>query len=70
MTKEEFESKVKDLKAKHDAFLAALDEVLEARRYGIDDKIYLDEIEDMGNSNKLGVAADKLCQLRLWNPNR
>ena len=70
MTKEEFESKVKDLKAKHDAFLAALDEVLEARRYGIDDKIYLDEIEDMGNSNKLGVAADKLYQLRLWNPNR
>ena len=70
MTKEEFEIKVKDLKAKHDAFLAALDEVLEARRYGIDDKIYLDEIEDMGNSNKLGVAADKLCQLRLWNPNR
>lgn len=66
-TTDDYVDAVKDLKAKHDAFLTALDEVLEARKYIIDDKIYLDEIEDMGYSNKLGVAADKLCQLRLWN---
>ena len=70
MTKEEFESKVKDLKAKHDAFLAALDEVLGARTYEMHESVFFQEIEDMGNSNKLGVAADKLCQLRLWNPNK
>lgn len=66
-TTDDYVDAVKDLKAKHDAFLTALDEVLEAREYIIGDKIYLDEIEDMGYSNKLGVAADKLCQLRLWN---
>lgn len=66
-TTDDYVDAVKDLKAKHDAFLTALDEVLEAREYIIGDNIYLDEIEDMGYSNKLGVAADKLCQLRLWN---
>ena len=66
-TTDDYVDAVKDLKAKHDAFLTALDEVLEAREYIIGDKIYLDEIEDMGYSNKIGVAADKLCQLRLWN---
>ncbi|GAA6310894.1 hypothetical protein [Intestinibacter bartlettii] len=70
MTKEEFGSKVKDLKAKHDAFLAALDDVLEARRYEIHDSVFFQEIEDMGRKDELRVARDNICQLRHWNPNK
>lgn len=72
-TVEDYQDKIKELKVKHDAFLDAVDEVLEARKYIIDDKVFVQEIEDMGNLRNVTRrkrAHDNLRQLRLWNPNR
>ena len=69
-TTDDYVDAVKDLKAKHDAFLTALDEVLEARKYEIHDSVFFQEIEDMGRKDELRVARDKICQLRHWNPNK
>lgn len=72
-TVEDYEDKVKELKENHDAFLAALDEVLEARKYIIHEPIYLQEIADMSNLKnvrRLEQAHDKFRQLKMWNGNR
>ena len=72
-TVEDYRDKIKELKENHDAFLAALDEVLEARKYIIHEPIYLQEIADMSNLKnvrRLEQAHDKLRQLKMWNGNR
>ena len=70
MTKEEYKAKVEDLKDKYDAFIEAAEEVFKARKLEMFEPIFLEEIEYMGNSNKLEKAQSKIRQLRLLNGNR